>query len=242
MPGRGRERRRPGPAAAAARRTAAGTAAARGRPARRRRATSGTRSTIDSRGQPRFSSPNATSSSTRSMTSCDAGSWNTDPDARPSTAQRCPRQRSPGMSRGIRPAIASASVLLPDPDGPTTSRHAPAGRSKETSRKRRPSRAVGTQNPRSPRPDRGRAPQVERRRGVSPGTRPARRCVAAIGQQDGPAGGHDGRRDDHRDRPKELDRLVRRGVVDDPVVDEGGQRRWRTAARTSVRRRRTGTG
>ena len=32
-----------------------------------------------------------------------------------------------GTSRGIRPAIARASVLLPDPDGPTTRRHPPGG-------------------------------------------------------------------------------------------------------------------
>ena len=44
-------------------------------------------------------------------------------DDRPSTA---------GMSRGISPPIASASVLLPDPDGPTTSIVCPAGRSNDT--------------------------------------------------------------------------------------------------------------
>jgi hypothetical protein len=37
---------------------------------------------------------------------------------------------APGISRGTRPASASANVLLPEPDGPMTSRQAPAGTSR----------------------------------------------------------------------------------------------------------------
>ncbi len=97
----------------------------------------GTRSCIASRGHARFSSPNATSSSTRSITTCRVGSWKT----RPARAARPPGgnarvsmpstvsdpRHSPGSSRGIRPDSASPSVLLPDPEGPTTRREAPAG-------------------------------------------------------------------------------------------------------------------
>jgi hypothetical protein len=106
---------------------------------------SGTRVRIAAGGQPRFSSPKATSSSTRSMTSWLAGSWKTIPTraatavasavvgSRPATRSR-PLQR-PGNSRGIRPAMARARLLLPDPDGPTTRRHSPGSRRKETSAK-----------------------------------------------------------------------------------------------------------
>ena len=37
-----------------------------------------------------------------------------------------------GTSRGMSPEMASASVLLPDPDGPTTSSVRPAGSSNVT--------------------------------------------------------------------------------------------------------------
>ena len=104
---------------------------------------SGTRACIASRGQPRFSRPNATSSSTRSITSCVDGSWSTRPTlAATPTGPRsrtsslvelaASRRRSPGSGRGSDPAIASASVLLPDPDGPTMSRTDPGSRSRST--------------------------------------------------------------------------------------------------------------
>ncbi len=108
--------------------------------------TCGTRSTIAWRGHARFSSPKATSSSTRSITSCVSGSCQTIPTRAAtwlgsrtriswsSSARRPPKDA--GMSRGIKPPIASASVLLPEPDGPTTSMVWPAGNSNET-----PSRA-----------------------------------------------------------------------------------------------------
>jgi hypothetical protein len=107
------------------------------------RSASGTRASILPRSQPRFSSPNATSSSTRSMTICESGSWNTIPtrSARaagshvrvsvPSTS-RLP-SKAPAISRGTSPAIARPSVLLPDPEGPTTRSTCPGSRSNEMS-------------------------------------------------------------------------------------------------------------
>ena len=144
---------------------------------------SGTRASIASRGQPRLSSPNATSSSTRSITIWLSGSWNTSPTRAatsapgavtgsiPSTVSR-PRH-SPANSRGTRPASASASVLLPEPDGPTTSRHSPGSTSNETSanagsrrlanRKPMPSARI------APRPARG---GLSRQLGTPPARRP----------------------------------------------------------------------
>ena len=102
----------------------------------------GTRACIASRSQPRFSRPNATSSSTRSITSCVDGSWSTRPTlaatptgprARASSSSRCSVPSTvAGIWPGISPAIASASVLLPDPDGPTMRRTDPGSRSRST--------------------------------------------------------------------------------------------------------------
>ena len=102
--------------------------------------------TISGRGQARFSRPNATSSSTRDMTSWLSGSWKTRPIRSPSnragvSATSSPPTRSPpcqrpGTTCGTRPARARARVLLPDPDGPRTSRTRPA-----SSRNVRPSMA-----------------------------------------------------------------------------------------------------
>ena len=84
-----------------------------------------TRARIASSGQPRFSRPNATSSSTRSMTSCEARILEHEADGR-ATGRAATRGvdaggRSPatvaGSSRGISPATARREVLLPDPDG-----------------------------------------------------------------------------------------------------------------------------
>ena len=96
---------------------------------------SGTRVCIASRGQARFSSPKATSSSTRDMTIWLSGSWNTRPIRSPSrragvsATSRSPTRRAPfqvpGRTCGTRPARARAIVLLPEPEGPRTSRTRP---------------------------------------------------------------------------------------------------------------------
>ncbi len=91
----------------------------------------GTRSCIACRCQPRFSRPNATSSSTRSITSWSPGSWKTTPTGPPTSSTP---SRRPGTSRPSSPARASTSVLLPDPEGPRTSRHSPGATSTSTSR------------------------------------------------------------------------------------------------------------
>ncbi len=153
---------------------------------------SGTRRRIRSSCQPRFSRPNATSSSTRSITIWTAGSWNTSPTAaasdagsvadvsRPSTARE--PVTVPGSSRGTRPATASPNVLLPDPDGPTTSRQSPGSSSTVT-----PWRA-GPVAPRYVKPkSRARsAPGPGRADGgsvlVSPGTLRGRRSRAGPGR------------------------------------------------------------
>ena len=98
--------------------------------------------------------------------------------APPAGATACRRHRPsatpvqvPGNSRGTSPATARANVLLPDPDGPMTSRHAPAG----TSRSR--SRSAGRRRPVVGEPD-ARGPRMA---AVRRGTRPGRRSSAARG-------------------------------------------------------------
>src|SRR5688500_6760716 len=77
-----------------------------------------------------FSSPNATSSPARAMTSCVSGSWNTMPvtsrascGARPST--RSSPSDSPPPEGSRMPASAARSVLLPAPDAPSRSTRSP---------------------------------------------------------------------------------------------------------------------
>ena len=133
---------RPAPAAAAGRRTGDATGVVRGRPGRSRPAPGARGPRIASRSQPRFSSPKATSSSTRSMTSWVEGSWRTTPTSAAvpigpsSRTSRSPRCRVPdivaGICSGTRPATVRANVLLPDPDGPTTRSTVPGPTSTET--------------------------------------------------------------------------------------------------------------
>ena len=103
------------------------------------------RSTISSRGRPRFSSPNAISSSVSSITSCVSGSWNSTPTSPVSSASVALRvSRPPTVSVpfsqcassacGIRPSRQSASVLFPAPLGPRRSRRSPSSQSKSRSR------------------------------------------------------------------------------------------------------------
>ena len=143
--------------------------------------------------------------------------------SRPSTVRR-PCQ-SPGNSRGTRPASASASVLLPDPDGPTTSRHSPGSTSNETSanawtgrlanRKPSPSARIA---PGRPAPGSGVSWEPLQDAGLA--ERPD--------QHDGPAGDdHDGG-DRHHQAADQLDLERDVGVVERPVVEPGGcgRRRW----------------
>ena len=92
---------------------------------------SSSRVVISTGGQPRFSSPNATSWSARRMTSCDSGSWNTNPARRAIAPGRCSRVSSPPLTTrpdsrppwkwGTRPSAARSSVDLPQPDSPSSS-------------------------------------------------------------------------------------------------------------------------
>ena len=106
----------------------------------------GTRRSIADRGVPRFSRPNATSSSTSSSASCASGSWNSKPTWRvswlseawrvswPSTRMR-PASQCASTLCGISPFRQSARVLLPAPLGPSRSSRSPGAHSSETSRR-----------------------------------------------------------------------------------------------------------
>ncbi len=186
---------------------------------------SGMRARIASGVHPRLSRPKATSSSTRSMTSWLSGSWNTSPTraatAGPSavTGSRPPTSSSPahapGSSRGTRPATARANVLLPDPDGPTTSRQPPGGSSTSMPSKAGVARSAYRNDAPEARIDPGSAsgePLQDTRRAQAPHQqhRAARRD-------------HDRREDRTRPEPH-LGVDAVGGVPDDPVVRPGGRR------------------
>ena len=135
---------RRGRRAAARRPRARPCVAPRGAPPRPRRAPASTRGQISSGATPRFSSPNATSFSTRVITTWSSGSWKTEATVPASSAGPCERVSSPPTSTrpekrppwkcGTRPASARSSVDLPLPDGPSSATTSPAWSSSETSR------------------------------------------------------------------------------------------------------------
>ncbi len=103
---------------------------------------SSTRRRIAVSERPRFSSTNAMSCSTSSTTSCASGSWLTNPTTSASSrgwwlrverpkATTSPLNRPP-VACGTRPFAARSSVLLPEPESPTTSRISPAATSRST--------------------------------------------------------------------------------------------------------------
>ena len=134
---------------------AVGRSRAYGKPTRC--SASSTRGQISSAGTPRFSSPNATSSPQRAITSWVCGSWKTMP-----TRSRPLRGSSPSISTvpscspessGSSPASAASRVLLPAPEGPSSSTRSPASIRRSTPRTaqaRRP--ACRHPNPRSSTP------------------------------------------------------------------------------------------
>ena len=106
--------------------------------------TSSTRRRIASGEKPRFSSTNARSRSTWSTTNCASGSWATKPTTSASSRGWCVRVERPNTTTsppnrpplecGTSPFAARSSVLLPEPDAPTTSRSSPGSTSRSTSR------------------------------------------------------------------------------------------------------------
>src|SRR6266850_2314479 len=82
-------------------------------------------------GTHRFSSPNATSSPARAMTSCVSGSWKTMAVSSRAARGATPRirsspSRSPPPVSSRRPASASSSVLFPAPDAPRSRTRSPS--------------------------------------------------------------------------------------------------------------------
>ena len=102
-----------------------------------------TAASISAVGTRTFSSPNATSSSTESVQNWASGSWKTRPTSRASrdtgwSATDSPATVTEPVSRdsttwGIRPSRQSASVLLPEPLGPSTSTASPGRTVRSTS-------------------------------------------------------------------------------------------------------------
>ena len=86
-------------------------------------------------GRPRFSSPNAISSSTRVQKSCSSGFWNKSPTCRHVTARGCsatfcPLMRTlplsvPAEECGIKPFIVRSNVDFPQPVGPVSNTKSP---------------------------------------------------------------------------------------------------------------------
>ena len=204
-------------------------------------------------GQPRFSSPNATSSSTRSMTSCVAGSWKTRPtgggqlgrlerraSAPPTFSDPATRRRDRRAGPGRRAPGRACSC-----PSPTDRRR--AGTSPGARRRRRPGAPADRRRdtvtvqvagpdarPRRPVPSTGVARCVRRE------TRRARRLAGAPDARaiEPPASRTMAGRRPWRSRPPdELDVGRVTGVPDDPVVDPGRQRRSRAPARARTGKR-----
>ncbi|OUE06488.1 hypothetical protein CMMCAS08_06895 [Clavibacter michiganensis subsp. michiganensis] len=98
-----------------------------------------TRIQISSRGTPRFSQPNATSSPTRERITCASGSCSTSPARPRREAGSCPStsrvpRASPSSSPPRTPARACMSVVLPAPDTPSSSTRSPGSMTRSTSR------------------------------------------------------------------------------------------------------------
>ena len=102
-----------------------------------------TRGAISAGGAPTFSTPKATSSSTRPKTTWSSGSWKTVATTPARSAGRVRRVSCPPTSTrpwnrppwkcGTSPARARTSVDLPEPEGPKTATTSPGSSSSETS-------------------------------------------------------------------------------------------------------------
>ena len=100
-----------------------------------------TRFSTVSSGSPRFRGPNATSFATVSSKSCISGNWNTRPIRRRMSARSTPRRlmSTPSTStrprRGVSRAVKCCkSVVLPEPDRPTSPTNSPCWIFRETPR------------------------------------------------------------------------------------------------------------
>ena len=147
---------------------------------------------ISAAGVARFSSPNATSSPARAMTSCVSGSCRTSPvrsrksrGSRPSTVNR--PSASPAWDGSRRPASAASSVLFPAPDAPSSNTRSPGSTTRSSPCKawrRRPA----CRHPH---------PRASIRQPVRPAPGPARTAVRRVPRwrpSDGPAAMSRGRR------------------------------------------------
>ena len=139
----GARRRRPGPGAAARRPRAGPSGAARTPPRPASASAAGTRARIAGRSQRAALQPERDvvlrplhDELAGRILEDDPDPGGRGPPGRWPATRRPSRRRSPssrpGTAHGTSPAIARASVLLPEPDGPTTRRQAPGARSNET--------------------------------------------------------------------------------------------------------------